>query len=142
MLQQWGMSYSRIYGRIRSFQPAAYGRAMGETTRKELKPLPTDQSIHPECARAIRRLLQISNPKLQDFVDLKTYGTDAYSKMGWDELQQYINEKTVVIVERFEDEANILSALRWVARGLPVSLAIRKVRADHAMYRYKTPNRE
>ncbi|WP_261798110.1 metallophosphoesterase family protein [Brevibacillus massiliensis] len=46
------------------------------------------------------------------------------------------------IVVQFDDEANILSALRWVARGLPVSLAIRKVWADHSMYGYKSPNRE
>ncbi|WP_235828162.1 hypothetical protein [Brevibacillus migulae] len=102
----------------------------------------TDQRIHPECVLAMRRLMQMPNPKFQDFVDLRTYGTDYYSGLGWEELQQYINEKTITIVEQFEEEANILSALRWVARGLPVMLAIRKVKADHAMYRYKKPNRE
>lgn len=96
----------------------------------------SNHSVHPECARAIRRLMQINEPKRQDFLDLKTYGRDAYSEMGWDELQHYINEKTVVIVEQFDDEQNIMSALRWVARGLPVWLAIRKVRTDYAMYRY------
>lgn len=100
------------------------------------------QTIHPECAKAIRRLIQIKNPKFQDFEQLRTFGNDVYSAMGWEELQKYINESTVQIVEIFEDEANILSALRWVGRGLPVSLAIRKVKVDHSLYRYKTPNRE
>jgi len=102
----------------------------------------SNPNIHPQCREAINRLMKMKNPKFPDFVDLKTYGNDIYSSMGWDQLQKYINEKTVIIVEQFEDEANILSALRWVARGLPVSLAIRKVRADHSLYRYKTPNRE
>lgn len=86
--------------------------------------------------------MQMTKPKFQDFIELRTYGTDRYSAMGWEELKKYINEQTVVIIEEFEDEANILSALRWVARGLPVYLAIRKARSDYSMYRYKTPNRE
>jgi hypothetical protein len=93
--------------------------------------------IHPLCAAAIQNLLHIKNPKLADFTALKTYGNDKYSAMGWNELQYYINEETVIIVEQFEDEANILSALRWVARGLPVHYAIRKARADYSLYRYK-----
>ncbi|HJV47432.1 MAG TPA: hypothetical protein VJ824_17070 [Bacillota bacterium] len=99
-------------------------------------------NIHPQCAAAIDRLIKMKDPKFPDFVALKTYGNDQYSLMGWDQLQQYINEQTVIVVEQFEDEANILSALRWIARGLPVSLTIRKVRVDHSLYRYKTPNRE
>lgn len=79
----------------------------------------------------------LKNPKFPDFMELKTYGNDRYSEMGWDELKLYINEKTIPIVEQFEDESNILAALRWVARGLPVSLAIRKVSADHSYYRHK-----
>ena len=102
----------------------------------------SNRHIHPQCAEAIDRLIKMKDPKFPDFVALKTYGNDKYSTMGWDQLQQYINEKTVIVVEQFEDEANILSALRWLARGLPLSMAIRKVRADHSTYRYKTPNRE
>lgn len=98
--------------------------------------MPSHYPVHPECARAIERLIHLKEPKRQDFLDLKTYGRDAYSEMGWEQLQAYINAETVVIVEQFEDESNILSALRWVARGLPVWLAIRKVRTDYAMYRY------
>lgn len=94
--------------------------------------------IHPECAKAIRDLIQHKKPTFQDFLDLKTYGHDRYSAMGWEELQQYLNEETITIVEQFENEQNIMSALRWVARGLPVWLAIRKVRADYAMYSHKT----
>jgi hypothetical protein len=98
--------------------------------------------VHPQCAEAIQRLVHMENPKFPDFAELKTYGNDKYSAMGWEDLQQFISEKTIAVVEQFEDEANILSALRWIARGLPVSLAIRKVRADHSLYRYKTPNQE
>ncbi|MET3287448.1 hypothetical protein EDM56_15330 [Brevibacillus fluminis] len=96
--------------------------------------------IHPECAKAIDQLKRMKNPKFPDFVALRTYGQDRYSAMGWEELQQYINEQTIVIVEQFEDEHNIMSALRWVARGLPVSLAIRKVRADYSMYGFRGRN--
>ncbi|MBN6189140.1 hypothetical protein JQN58_20005 [Aneurinibacillus sp. BA2021] len=98
-----------------------------------MKPNP---HIHPQCAEAIQKLLRMKNPSFPDFVALKTYGNDAYSAMGWEELQPYINEQTIVIVEQFEEEANILSALRWVARGLPAAYAIRKARADHSMYRF------
>ncbi|MGN7470893.1 hypothetical protein [Brevibacillus sp. SAFN-007a] len=94
-------------------------------------------AVHAECARAIQRLLQLKEPKREDFLALQTYGKDRYSSMGWEELQAYINEKTVCIVEQFESESNILSALRWVARGLPVRYAIRKVKADHSVYGYK-----
>ncbi|MGZ0052322.1 hypothetical protein [Brevibacillus gelatini] len=93
--------------------------------------------VHPECARAIRQLLQMRKPKRADYLALRTYGNDRYSSMGWEELQSYINEKTVVIVEQFENEQNIMSALRWVARGLPVWHAIRKVKADYSVYGYK-----
>lgn len=99
--------------------------------------MPANHTIHPECAKAIRHLIQVKKPKFQDFLDVKTYGIDRYSGMGWDELQQYINQDTIIIVEEFENEQNIMSALRWVARGLPVWLAIRKVRADFAMYSHK-----
>ncbi|MDH6348113.1 hypothetical protein [Brevibacillus sp. 1238] len=93
--------------------------------------------VHPDCARAIRQLLQMKEPKREDFLALRTYGNDRYSAMGWEELQSYINEKTVIIVEQFENEQNIISALRWVARGLPVWHAIRKVKADYSVYGYK-----
>lgn len=99
-----------------------------------MKPNP---HIHPLCAEAIQKIVRMENPKFADFVALKTHGTDVYSAMGWDELQQYINEETIVIVEQFEDETNILSALRWVARGLPARYAMRKASADYSMYRYK-----
>lgn len=95
--------------------------------------------IHPQCSLAIQQLLRMKNPQFADFVALSTYGKDKYSAMGWEELSQYIDEETVVIVEQFEEESNILSALRWVARGLPVQYAIRKARADHSMYRYRSP---
>ncbi|MFT9847007.1 hypothetical protein [Aneurinibacillus sp. REN35] len=98
-----------------------------------MKPNP---HIHPQCAQAIQKLLCIKDPAFPDFVALKTYGNDTYSAMGWEELQHYINEQTIMIVEAFEDEANILSALRWVARGLPAAYAIRKARADYSMYRF------
>ncbi|WP_240675686.1 hypothetical protein [Ammoniphilus sp. CFH 90114] len=81
----------------------------------------------------------LKNPSFADFTALRTYGNDDYSAMGWEDLQAYLNEETVIIVEQFEDEANILNALRWVARGLPVNYAIRKARADHSMYRYRSP---
>lgn len=99
-----------------------------------MKPNP---NIHPLCAAAIQKIVRMDKPEFADFVALKTHGTDMYSAMGWNELQPYINEETIVIVEQFEDEANILSALRWVARGLPVHYAIRKASADYSMYRYK-----
>ncbi len=99
----------------------------------------TENLVHPECRQAMRRLMQLKKPSFTDFVELKTYGNDAYSAMGWDELQCYINEETIAIVEQFEEETNILCALRWVARGLPVTYAIRKARADHSMYRYRSP---
>ena len=99
----------------------------------------TNPYIHPLCAAAIANLIQMKEPKHPDFLALKTFGNDKYSGMGWDELQQFVNEETITIIEQFEDEANILSALRWVARGLPAHYAIRKARADHSAYRYRSP---
>lgn len=101
-----------------------------------MKPNPL---LHPLCAKEIEQLLRMKDPKFHDFVALKTHGSDPYSSMGWDELKKYINEETIMIVEQLEDEASILSALRWVARGLPASYALRKARADYSMYRYRSP---
>lgn len=68
--------------------------------------------------------------KFKDFANLKS-GRDKYTTMKGSELFNLIdNSDLEKIKELFTEEKYILSAIRWVLRGLTLDLAISKVKVD------------
>lgn len=56
--------------------------------------------------------------------------------MKIDTLSKYVDEENISkIKESFEDEPDILAAIRWCARGLECADAIRKINTDNQIKR-------
>lgn len=67
-----------------------------------------------------------------DFAEQHLYklksGNDAFSRMKAEDLKTTLSSQDLDMIERrFKPESLRLNAMRWAARGLPVSLAIKKV---------------
>jgi hypothetical protein len=68
--------------------------------------------------------------KFKDYAALRA-GRDEFSKMKINELYSLVDSYTIQIMkkENFDDKAYAM-VLRWVLRGLPIRMAIRKVKTD------------
>ena len=91
--------------------------------------------------KAIKKLNTQKNSllKFKDFVNLKTFGMDDFSRAKRDVLEGMIPENDVRRLQKEflpekeackEDEKLYVNALRWKARGLKTELSIRKVKTD------------
>ncbi|MFX1519770.1 MAG: hypothetical protein ACFFCD_07610 [Promethearchaeota archaeon] len=92
-----------------------------------------DDPVNPKTRAAINRLNSKSMKKLRfkDFANLKVGGRDRFSSMKEGELDGIINNNDKAFIESQLNGANlIVVAKRWVARGLQVRKAIRKVKTD------------
>ena len=92
-----------------------------------------DDPVNPKTRAVINRLN--SNPmkklRFKDFAKLKVGGRDNFSNMKKEDLDAIIgNDDKKFIVSQLNEEKLILTAKRWVARGLQVRKAIRKVKTD------------
>lgn len=65
-----------------------------------------------------------------DFVNLRVGGCDAYSRMNIAQLCSVLGDEVVRDVVARVGLLTTKPVLRWVARGLPVEKAIRKVKTD------------
>jgi hypothetical protein len=93
-----------------------------------------ENGVSKSCFKSIQRLNK-SNPeslKFKDFVKLNTGGLDKFSKMKEQDLIERIRDEDIKAIEKelSASETGRMKALRWVARGLRVDLAIRKVNTD------------
>ena len=69
--------------------------------------------------------------KFKDYMSLKTKGRDEFSSMRLKTLEDKIDKNSVVEVEKENfDEKQKAIAYRWILRGLPLKMAIRKVNVD------------
>lgn len=93
---------------------------------------PEDQKlIKPECTAAIRNILEKDKPSFRDYSSIRTGGMDGWSWTKQDELIRILGENTWdVVAENLGDDKACCTAMRWIARGLPVRSAIRKVYVD------------
>tara|TARA_B100000700_G_scaffold68939_1_gene76347 strand:- start:22300 stop:22890 length:591 start_codon:yes stop_codon:yes gene_type:complete len=83
-------------------------------------------------AKNIKKFVDRKNKnKFSDYAKLKTFGRDKYSSMKIDTLKQKINPQTIKKVEKlkFEEKKEAI-IYRWIMRGLPDDMAIRKVKVD------------
>jgi hypothetical protein len=79
-----------------------------------------------------------ANPeKMTDsmFLALKTGGVDEFSHMSWGMLSSRISPEDLnTILHVFSTSGHHIKAMRWMCRGLPVGLAMRKVQVDARHY--------
>jgi hypothetical protein len=91
--------------------------------------------VNESCIKSIEKLNSLENPTFQDFIRLKTFGKDFYSNSRKDEL---ISSLPIDDIRRIQNEFRrdisgeqlMLTALRWLSRGLSLEYAIKKVRVD------------
>lgn len=103
----------------------------GELPWEGVIPFQTNDGVNKKCRQVIEQLNNKKKPKFTDFVRLKTYGSDSFSRMKIEKLKDYISESSLQLIEaELEDGKIQLNAIRWVARGLQTNLAIRKVKTD------------
>ena len=88
--------------------------------------------LNPKCAEAIRTFRKKKEPRFRDYMSLKTYGLDSYSKIPHSELCGIAEEGGYLgkICGQLEGEKEISACIRWVLRGLSVKDAIHKVKVD------------
>lgn len=92
------------------------------------------KGIHDTCARCIRNFYMSSRHSFKDYIALKTGGIDKLSRVKEESLIGKVENGTVimaVIREHIADEKDVLTAMRWHARGLTVRDSIRKVLVDN-----------
>ncbi len=93
----------------------------------------TKRGVNKKCQVQIERLNKRNTKslKFKDFIKLRTYGMDGYSRLKYDHLAVEVSVFDLNLIEQtFEKEKDILTALRWTGRGLKVEHAIRKVKTD------------
>ena len=102
---------------------------------QEIEKLPP---VNPDCQRGLNRLINLGKrAKFGDFAKLKTGGMDKYSRMAMEKLAdnaavRFGKESVKWLQEAtggFEADYG-KTALRWVARGLPPDMALKKVSVD------------
>lgn len=89
--------------------------------------------VNKKCQQAIDNLYskKASNRKFKDYMNLKTYGLDKFSRMKLSDMEELLRNKDIELAKStFEDDKSILSTLRWCCRGLLIEDAIRKVKTD------------
>lgn len=102
---------------------------------EEIKKLP---QVNPDCHRVLNKLINLGDrAKFGDFIKLKTSGMDKYSRASVDKLAEIAAQRfgpdTIEWLQSATggfDEEYGKTALRWVARGLPPDMALKKVSVD------------
>lgn len=92
-----------------------------------------ENGVNKKCQQSIERLYskKASKRSFKDYMNLKTYGIDKFSRMKLDKLKDLLREKDIELAKAtFDDEKLVLSTLRWCCRGLMIDDAIRKVKTD------------
>lgn len=92
-----------------------------------------ENGVNKKCQQSIERLYskKASKRSFKDYMSLKTYGIDKFSRMKFDKLKDLLREKDIELAKaNFDDEKLVLSTLRWCCRGLLIDDAIRKVKTD------------
>ena len=79
--------------------------------------------------------------KFKDYALLRTR-RDEFSRMKFDELYRRVDSYTIQAIKNKKfDDKQYATVLRWVLRGLPVHMAIRKVNTDLEIQKYHEKRR-
>lgn len=89
--------------------------------------------VNPICAKLICQFYKQNRKKFQDYVDLRTDGTDFWSRKKKDtimDIKEYSTDIWDIIVDHFAETKYQMICIRWCARGLALGDAIKKVQVD------------
>jgi len=89
--------------------------------------------VNPDAASKLISFFQKGDHSFRDYTNLKTFGFDEWSKRNAQQIaadMEHGDVKLVLAKEHFSDPKDVDSVMRWHARGLKLSDAIRKVLAD------------
>lgn len=96
--------------------------------------------LNPETSFKINQLNQKDANKFKDFIELKTYGIDGYSKLKENDLLEIIEirygERTIEFLEKALEGTTTMylkNVYKWIARGLNPNDAFKKVSVDIEM---------
>lgn len=103
-----------------------------ETAEKKTsaKPGQIGEKVNPQCRKAMKKFFAKSKHSFKDFMGLKTYGFDYYSRLKAPELLAFAEKEGIDLSEALPDEKPRLTAIRWILRGLSVDDAVHKVKVD------------
>lgn len=100
----------------------------------EIIPFADDDGVNKKCREAIQRLQKKkgNTRNFKDYLKLKTFGIDKYSRAKKDVLASKLTERELKLAHDtfVSDEKAEISCLRWCCRGLSIKHAIRKVKTD------------
>lgn len=103
--------------------------------------------VHPECEKSILQFNSAEKVKFGDFVALKSFGIDDYSKMDKENLFSCIrdrfSEETLAWLQQVlssADNTYEMTTLKWTARGLYPDLALKKASVDMEINAKKKSN--
>lgn len=125
-----------------------FGGELPDGTRKSsLPPIPKVQAEATESGGVLNQVAELlrkaqqGQARFADFARLRS-GRDQWSSCKLSELREKAGEATAQALGgyRLEPEQEAV-ALRWVQRGLPLELAVRKVRTDQEIREKKTKSR-
>lgn len=89
------------------------------------------EGINPNCRNAITLFLRKRKPQFKDFMELKVFGLDKYSRLKEESLTQILGKDVCEEIRgKVNDPKGYLSALRWAARGLSAEDASKKANVD------------
>ncbi|MDA8206253.1 MAG: hypothetical protein M0Z36_09290 [Thermaerobacter sp.] len=112
------------------------------TCRPSSLPRLPDDTSQAVLRQDVQRLLRKGNQaKFRDFAALKS-GRDAYSRLHYQELIARLSEADAILIIASDlPEEDQASACRWVLHGLPVEMALHRVRGDREIRQnaHRTP---
>lgn len=92
---------------------------------------PSKVGINENCRRGLTQFFRQKKHSFSDFMHLKTFGLDDFSRMKEPELTVLLgNENCRAVKAAINHEESYVAALRWAARGLCPDDAAHKVNVD------------
>ena len=106
-----------------------------------IPPMIPDAYINYDCCILIDAINTSKDPKFTDYANLRVFGRDFWSSKSLDDIEKYFGTYIINYAKSvLSDDANVLCALRWYARGLTIEHAIRKVLVDIEISENRKPN--
>lgn len=105
--------------------------AASSKEKRESTSLEIETGANEKCRKAIAKFKKKCNPRFRDFVELKTYGQDKYSRLKEEKLKDILGEDVCKeIREKVNTPEGYMPALKWAARGLSAEDAAHKANVD------------
>ena len=100
-------------------------------SKKEKGLLEVGEGANEKCKKAISKFKKKCKPRFRDFVELKSFGQDKYSRLKEDKLKEILGEDVCrEIREKVNAPEGYMPALKWAARGLSAEDAAHKANVD------------